>query len=109
MKTVAIALAALTITSGAALAGTGTTLTHVAYACDNDEQLQVVYVNDAKGDSFAIISQMDELIPMKQQVSGSGASYKAISPDYSYVLDTKGAEATLYEKNGDAKIMSCKS
>lgn len=59
-----------------------TPLTHVVYACDNDEH---------------------------QQVGGSGASYKAISPVYSDVLYIKRDGAPLYEQNSDANLMSCKS
>lgn len=72
-------------------------VTSLKYACKDNKILNVVFVNTAEN-SFAIISDMDELIPMKQVTTASGASYEAINPNYTYRLDTKGQEASLSAK-----------
>ncbi len=77
-----------------------TTVEAVSYACDNNGIMKVAFVNGADGESFAILLQMDEMIPLAQEVSASGAIYKAISPDYTYTLSTKGKEAFLEDRNG---------
>lgn len=69
--------------------------------------MRVVYVNGADGKSFAILLQMDEMIPMAQEVSASGAIYKAISPDYTYTLLTKGKEAFLEDDKGNRILSDC--
>lgn len=77
-----------------------TTVEAMNYACADNQILRVVYVNGADGKSFAVVQQMDEMILMAQEVSASGAIYKAISSDYTYTLLTKGDEATLEDDNG---------
>lgn len=77
-----------------------TTVESINYACADNEILRVVYVNGADGKGFAIVQQMDDMIPMAQEVSASGAIYTAINPDYTYTLLTKGEEATLEDDNG---------
>ncbi|WP_144575540.1 MliC family protein [Agrobacterium sp. DE0009] len=72
-----------------------TTVDAVSYACANNETMRVVYVNGADGKSFAILLQMDEMIPMAEQRAASGAVYKAINRNYTYVLRTDGNNATL--------------
>ncbi|KAI1694926.1 membrane-bound lysozyme-inhibitor of c-type lysozyme domain-containing protein [Ditylenchus destructor] len=53
-----------------------TTVDAVSYACANNETMRVVYVNGADGKSFAILLQMDEMIPMAEQRTASGAVYR---------------------------------
>lgn len=74
----------------------GDSIEAVSYACAGNKILHAVFVNTAGGSSFATILQQDELIPMQIAVSGSGARYTAINPDYSYELVTKGDSADLY-------------
>ncbi|MDO5621748.1 MAG: MliC family protein [Paracoccus sp. (in: a-proteobacteria)] len=66
------------------------------YSCDDNKVLRAVYVNTATGNSYAIIQDMGEMIPMRLVTSASGARYEAISTDYSYQLDSKGMEATVH-------------
>ena len=85
-------------------------ITAVNYACAGNEILRVVYVNTAAGNSYAIVMQQDEMIPMEVTRSGSGAKYKAISPDYTYQLWTKGRTADLYTDDGgkdDVVLSDC--
>ncbi len=74
----------------------GESIEAVSYACAGNKILHAVFVNTAGGSSFATILQQDELIPMQIAVSGSGARYTAINPDYTYELVTKGDSADLY-------------
>ncbi|AAP96060.1 lysozyme inhibitor [[Haemophilus] ducreyi] len=69
-------------------------ITKVVYACKDKNTLDVIFVNTDK-DSYAIINQVDEMIPMKNVKSASGAVYKPINPNYDYELATKGNTATL--------------
>ena len=69
-------------------------LTKIVYACEKKATLDVVYINTDKG-SYAIINQVDEMIPMQNAKSASGAVYKAINPNYNYELITKGKSAQL--------------
>lgn len=84
-----------------------TTVETANYACADNKVLRVVFVNGADGRSFAIVQQMDEMIPLAQEVSASGAIYKAISPDYTYTLLTKGKEAFLEDGDGKRILSDC--
>lgn len=76
------------------------------YSCDGGKNLEVVYVNAGKK-SYAIINQVDEMIPMAQTKSASGANYKALSKNYTYKLYTKGKSATLVEDNDKPVLANC--
>ena len=60
-------------------------LAKVVYSCEGKKTLDVIFVNTSK-DSFAIINQVDEMIPLEIVKSASGANYKAINKDYTYEL-----------------------
>ncbi|GJH42514.1 c-type lysozyme inhibitor [Pasteurella canis] len=76
-------------------------LTKVVYSCEGKNTLDVIFINTAQ-DSFAIINQVDEMIPMELVKSASGANYKAINKNYTYQLQTKGNQAMLF---GDDKLI----
>lgn len=76
------------------------------YQCDGGKNLEVVYIN-AGGKSFAVINQVDEMVPMAQIKSASGANYKAISPNYTYKLYTQGKSADLVESNDKPVLSNC--
>lgn len=85
---------------------------NVSYACANNEVLHVTFVNTAGGNSYAIVLEQDELVPMDNTPSASGAVYRAISPDYNLELLTKGNEATLMattDGKDDPVKTDCKS
>ena len=84
----------------------GKEVNKVIYSCDNSKTLQVVYINSGKN-SYAVINQMDEMVPMKLMRSASGANYKAISSDYTYKLYTKGKNAELVEGNDKPVLSNC--
>ncbi|MCQ9120632.1 c-type lysozyme inhibitor [Rodentibacter pneumotropicus] len=73
-------------------------LTKIVYVCEDNKTLDVVFVNTDKS-SYAIMNEMNELIPMQIQQSASGAIYKAINKNYTYELLTKGNTATLMGDN----------
>ncbi|HBZ3398667.1 TPA: lysozyme inhibitor [Klebsiella pneumoniae] len=61
----------------------------------------MVYVGD-----YAVIKQMDELIPMRLSVSASGMRYLSISKDYSYELWGKKNDMNLSDNsNGKEQII----
>ncbi|MEE2541526.1 c-type lysozyme inhibitor [Klebsiella pneumoniae] len=97
-----IVLLALSV-SGGAMADE---VTHTQYACDDSKTLDVVYIGD-----YAVIQQMDELIPMKRAVSGSGMRYVPLNKDYIYELWGKGSNMNLstYDGKKNEDILSnCK-
>lgn len=71
------------------------TIETLSYACADNKTMQVVYVNTSLGNSWAILLEQDEMIPMQVVPSASGAVYHPISPDYHYELLTKGRNADL--------------
>ena len=77
------------------------------YTCDDNKTLEVVYVNSGK-QSYAIINQMDEMVPLKQVKSASGAIYKALSSNYTDELLTKGDTATLVEGDDKPILSNCR-
>lgn len=81
-------------------------LTKVVYGCKGKQNLDVIYINTSKG-SYAVISQVDELIPMELTKGASGANYKPINPDYKYELQTKGTSAELLGENDKPILTEC--
>lgn len=97
-----VALAALAVPSLAS----ADEVTHVKYACDGNAILDVVYTGE-----IAVMLQGDELVPMKQAVSGSGVRYVPISEDYTYELWGKEDNMTLSTNDGGeetAVLTNCK-
>ncbi|MFB2533246.1 MliC family protein [Paracoccus sp. p4-l81] len=76
------------------------------YDCKGGQGLDVRFSPDG---SQATIDQMGERILMQQVPSGSGARYKAVDSDYSYVLDTKGNWAALYESGDRVVLDDCQT
>lgn len=66
----------------------------ITYACKDNKNFQVVFVNGEKN-AYAVITQMDEVLPLEQTTSASGAVFKAMGEDYNYELVTKGDKAFL--------------
>lgn len=76
-------------------------LDDVSYTCEGDSALQVVFINTASGNSYAIVQDQDRMIPMQVAVSASGARY--LSADGGFQLWTKGDAADLVALDGDAE------
>ncbi|KJT67864.1 lysozyme inhibitor [Salmonella enterica subsp. enterica serovar Heidelberg str. 622737-12] len=48
------------------------------YTCNDNQVMEVIYVNTEAGNAYAIISQVNEMIPMRLMKMASGANYEAI-------------------------------
>lgn len=92
--------------SNFAMADNGDKVTKVSYSCENNQVMEVIYVNTAKN-SYAIISQVNEMIPMKIMKTASGANYEAIDKNYTYKLYTKGNKAELVEGKDKPVLSGC--
>lgn len=68
---------------------------HIKYSCADNEILDVVYIGD-----YAVMLQMDELVPMKLARTASGVRYLPISKDYTYELWGKGDDMNLSGHDG---------
>lgn len=66
----------------------------IIYACKENKNFQIVFINGEKN-AYAVISQMDEVLPLEQTISASGAVFKAMDEGYNYELVTKGDKAFL--------------
>ena len=82
----------------------------VRFTCADGQRLDVVFLNTAAGNSYAVVRMGDDLVPMQVAISASGARYTALSPDDGRVFWTKGDTATLYAgPDGDKVLMAdCK-
>ncbi|WP_100158055.1 c-type lysozyme inhibitor [Proteus columbae] len=96
------------LSSSFAMADNADEITKISYVCENNKVMEVIYVNTAK-DSYAIIHQMDEMIPMKIMKMASGANYEAINKNYTYKLYTKGDNADLVEGKDKPVLSGCKA
>lgn len=84
-------------------AATEDSVIDVQYSCDGDTSMQVVFVNTAAGNGYAIVLEQGRMIPMQIAVSASGARYLSIVPEGRYQLWTKGDTADLVALDGDAE------
>lgn len=79
------------------------------YSCDRDVMVPATYIN-AEDQSFAVVHVEGNQITLLNEVAASGARYGWPSDGASYVWWTKGAEATLYWKEGgeETVVLTCK-
>ncbi|HAL0060211.1 TPA: c-type lysozyme inhibitor [Escherichia coli] len=84
-------------------------ISKTAYVCNGNKTMEVVYINTTAGNSYAVINQMDEMIPMQLMKMASGANYEAINKRYSYKLYTKGKKTNLVEGNDNPVLSNCSS
>ncbi|HCZ5349533.1 c-type lysozyme inhibitor [Salmonella enterica] len=107
MKRLQIATLITAIAVSTAVTAAPNDVSKTKYACNENKTLEVVYINTKEGNSYAIINQMDEMIPMKLMKMASGANYEAINENYTYKLYTKGKTANLVEGNDQPVISNC--
>ncbi|MEZ5756236.1 MAG: MliC family protein [Paracoccaceae bacterium] len=102
---------ALSLGLAASAAGAETTVQNMTYLCDRDVQVPVVYVN-APDTALAVLHVDGSQILLYNEPAASGARYAWPSDGSGYVWWTKGAEATLFWKDGAAgtetAILSCR-
>ena len=96
------------LSAGFVMADNADEVTKVSYTCENNKIMEVIYINTEK-DSYAIINQMNEMIPMKIMKMASGANYEAINKNYTYKLYTKGDNADLVEGTDKPVVSGCKA
>ena len=77
----------------------------VRFTCADGQRLDVVFLNTAAGNSYAVVRMGDDLVPMQVAISASGARYTALSPDDDRVFWTKGDTATLYAGPDGGKVL----
>lgn len=70
----------------------------ITYACKDNKNFQVVFISGEKN-AYAVITQMDEVLPLERTTSASGAVFKAMGENYNYELVTKGDTAVLNADN----------
>lgn len=78
-----------------------TQVQNMTYLCDRDVAVPVVYVN-APDTSFVVIHVEGGQYLLYSEPAASGARYGWPSDGSNYVWWTKGDEATLYWKDGEA-------
>lgn len=93
------AILALVVMAGPALAETQ--VENLTYACDRGVAVPVVYVN-ATDTSLAVLHVDGRQILLYNAPAASGARYAWPSDGSGYVWWTKGDEATLFWKDGEA-------
>ncbi|WP_170769655.1 MliC family protein [Ruegeria lacuscaerulensis] len=75
----------------------------VTFTCENGTPLEVIFFNATDGASAAAMLVDNRLIALEQTISGSGIQYRSSGPGGSYVLRSKGWDATVsYLAAGDA-------
>lgn len=98
----------LALLAGPALAETS--VQNMTYLCDRDVQVPVVYVT-ADDTALVVLQVEGSQILLYNEPAASGARYAWPSDGSGYVWWSKGAEATLLWKDGEAgtetPILSC--
>lgn len=110
MKTV-LAFAALGLAAlGLATPGfaEGLNVQYVRYTCDRDVQIPATFVTGEQ-ESVLVMHIEGEQILLYEEVAASGAKYSWPSGGASYVLWSKGAEATIFwrEDGVETQILAC--
>ncbi|WP_170557487.1 MliC family protein [Ruegeria atlantica] len=67
----------------------------VTFTCENGVELQVAYFNAADGSGAAAMMVDNQLVALKQVPSGSGIRYESDGETGSYILRSKGWDATV--------------
>ncbi|KIC42625.1 hypothetical protein RA27_04540 [Ruegeria sp. ANG-R] len=67
----------------------------VTFSCENNTRVPVSYFNASDGSGAAAMLLEDQLIAMKQVQSGSGIRYESVGGAGTYMLRSKGWEATI--------------
>jgi membrane-bound inhibitor of C-type lysozyme len=100
-----IALAALALAAGPALAEDVPEGMTVSYACDGGGELAVSYINPADStESFAVLLHEGALVAMKAGMSGSGVRYVSIG-EPKLVWHTKGNVGFLAHDDADETMI----
>lgn len=91
----------LCLLAAPAAAAAETQVQNISYICERGVEVPVVYVN-APDTSIAVIYVEGGQFLLYNEPAASGARYGWPSDGSNYVWWTKGEEATLYWKDGEA-------
>ena len=73
----------------------------VTFTCENGVPVPVSYFNASDGSGAAAIMVDNTLIAMRQVESGSGIRYESVGTEGTYILRSKGWNATIsYQAEG---------
>ncbi|MTI01597.1 MliC family protein [Roseibium sp. RKSG952] len=93
--------ALLTVPATAALAEID--ILSVTFTCENNVPVPVSYFNASDGSGAAALIVDNSLVAMRQVPSGSGIRYESVGSDGTYILRSKGWNATIsYQAAGSA-------
>lgn len=95
MKTVRTLTFAALMTLPAGLAVAEIDILPVTFICDNGVPLEVAYFNAPDGSSAAAMMVDNQLVTLRQAESGSGIRYESEGEAGTYVLRSKGWDATV--------------
>lgn len=109
MNLVSRALSAILLSSVVTLPAMAGDVNKTIYVCDQNQKMEVVYINTDTGDSYAVIHPNDEMLPMELMKMASGANYKTMDKNYTYKLYTKGEAADLVEGDDKPVMSNCKA
>ncbi|MRX50517.1 hypothetical protein GI374_08690 [Paracoccus sp. S-4012] len=98
-----LAFAALAATTAHA---EGDQFLHVTYHCPSGAVLEAVFINTTAGDSHAVVTRGEGLMPMSQAISGSGARYTSVEGEPPFTFWTKGDQASLYEGPDETPLLT---
>lgn len=100
------ALALLATAAPAAAATGGDQFLHVTFDCPGGEVLEAVFINTAAGDSHAVVTRGDGLMPMTVAISASGARYTTLPDAAPFTFWTKGDSASLYKSADETPVLA---
>lgn len=96
---------ALILAAPAAWAG-GDQLLHVTYDCPGGAVLEAVFLNTAAGDSHAVVTTGEGLMPMSIAISASGARYTTQTGEPPFTFWTKGDNASLFKGAEETPVLT---
>ncbi|NVO55126.1 MliC family protein [Rhodobacteraceae bacterium B1Z28] len=67
----------------------------VTFTCENGIPLPVTYFNAPDGSGAAATMVDNSLVPMRQVASGSGIRYESVGGEGTYILRSKGWNASI--------------
>ncbi|SMO43815.1 Membrane-bound lysozyme-inhibitor of c-type lysozyme [Ruegeria faecimaris] len=92
MRTIAIATF---MSVSAQVSWAGIDILPVTFTCDNGVPLEVAYFNAEDGSSAAAMMVDNKLVTLRQAQSGSGIRYESDGTTGTYILRSKGWDATV--------------
>ncbi len=103
MKTLFGAACGALMTLAASAAVAEIDILSVTFTCETGASVPVTYFNASDGSGAAAMMVDRRLVPMRQTESGSGIRYESVGTGGTYILRSKGWDATIsYLPSGSA-------